>query len=276
MPYTFKTLKEDTLRGYKRHTFVSGTVASTGGNTAFTDVQRTEPDRYWSLDGADNFLKFSTGSNNGAVRRVSGYSTNGSFTFSPALTASLAVGDGYALFKGPHPDNDIGLAINEARRTAFPERTVSSVATLNEQDAVYVYTIPSAAQSTVQNLQEIRRSFGTINNDHNYTILRRGFDFDLLDVSGTTRLQLHYLPVPSLILTFIGQGPMADLSADTDTTDEPAEVIIAGARHFLAMQEGNRDLADYWLKKFEDAKKDYSKSVPNKQIKRPIFNVGSY
>ena len=273
MPISFSTLKQDVVRGYRRHTFASGTVSSNSSTTAFIDTARTEPTRFWDMDGADTWAKFSTGSNNGLVRRVSGYSTNSNFTFGPAVTASLASGDAYALFKGPHPDNDVGLAINETLRATFPARVVSSIATTHEQEDVFTYSVASAVSSAITNLKEIRRSVGTINNDHIFKVLRGGTDFDLIDNAGATTLQLKYRPTPSLVLTLIGERVASELTADADTTDEPPAVILAGARHFLALQEGNAELASYWERKFEEAKKDYAKVTPVRELKRPHFTV---
>lgn len=277
---TFKTLKADALRGMRRHVYASSSVPTGGGTTtAFIDTMRQEPDRFWSLDGADVWVKFGAAAgvasvNEGLVRRVTGFSTNGYFTFGPAVTASVPSGSSFELFKGPHPDNDIGLAINETLRSAFPQRVVSSVATTHEQEDVRTYTVPSAVQNTVTNLKEIRRSVGTINSDYNFQVLRRGFDYELLDTGGAVTLQLQYLPTPSLVLTFVVERPASELSADTDTTDEPLAVVLAGARHYLAIQEGNRELADYWLAKFEEAKKDYNKPTENRDLRRPHFTVG--
>lgn len=276
MPVSYGTLKQNVLQGYKRHTFASGTVTSNSNLTTFIDTSRQEPDRFWSLDGADVWVKFSTGSNNGLVRKVTGYSTNSSFVFAPAVTASLASGDGYALFKSAHPDNDIGPAINDSLRFAFPNRVVASVATTHEIDATYTYSVASQVASTVNQLREIRRSVGTINNDHNFTILQRGFDYELLDTGGSLTLQLQYLPVPSTVLTFIGERPAGELAVDTDTTDEPQAVILAGARHFLALQEGNKELASFWGAEYERAKHQYEKSVPPRQLQRPMFHVGRW
>ena len=276
---TYKTLKADVVRGLKRHTYVSSSVPTSGSTTAFTDTARQEPDRFWSLDGANTWVKFGAATgvasvNEGLVRRVTGYSTNSTFVFAPAATASVASGSSYELYKGPHPDTDVGLAINETIRATFPERLVSSVATTHEQEDVRTYAVPSAVANTVTKLKEVRRSVGTINSDYHFTVLREGFDYRTIENNGTLTLQLQYLPTPSLVLTLIGERAASELSADTDTTDEPAAVILAGARHYLALQEGNAELARFWQEKFEQAKKDYAKSTPPRQLRRPHFTVG--
>ena len=279
---TYRVLKEDVLRGMRRHVFVSSSVPTGGNTTLLLDTARQEPDRYWSQDGADTWVKFGTSPgvasvNDGVVRRVTGYSlNNNTITFAPAVTASVASGSEYALFKGPHPDNDVGLAINETLRATYPQRVVSSVATTHEEEDVRSYSVPSAVHNTVRQLKEIRRSVGTINSNYNFRTLRAGFDYELIDISGALTLQLQYLPTPSLVLTFIGEGVASDLSADTDSTNEPLAVILAGARHFLALQEGNAELASYWERKFEEAKKDYAKATPPRDLRIPHIAVGDW
>lgn len=281
MSVTFRQTKFDVVAGYRRHTTAVGSTSSAASTTtAFVDTMRQEPARYWSLDGADVWVKFlgttTPSLNDGLVRRVTGYSTNSTFVFAPAVTSAPTTGAGYQLFKGPHPDSDVGLAINETIRTTFPQRTQTTVATTNEQDAVRSYSIPSAVFNTVTKLVQIDRSVGTINSDYNFQTLREGLDYNLLDINGAGTLQLLYLPVPSLVLTFTGRAIVGDLVNDTDTTDEPQAVILAGARHYLAIQEGNKELADYWLRKLEEAKKDYVKSEPTREMKRPQFVVGTW
>ena len=279
MPFTYRQLKQDVAQGYKRHTFVTGTATSAGNTTLLFDTSRQEPDRFWSLDGANVWVKFIGTSapslNDGLVRKVTGYSLgNSSITFAPAVTASVAASCNYQLYKGSHPDNDIGQAINETLRATFPERVVSTVATTHEQENVRSYTVPSAVVSASTKLRRVERSVGTIASDYNYETLIEGADYKLLDIGSATLIELQYLPTPSLLLRFTGERVASTLSADTDTTDEPPAVILAGARHFLALQEGNTELATYWERKFEDAKRDYLKARPAIPLKVPYIRAG--
>ena len=276
MPVQFRTIKQEVLAGYKRHNYASGTVPTQGGSTTiFYDNNRQESDRFWSLDGANTWLKMTaSGNNDGLVRRVTGFSTgNFSLTVAPALTASVASGNTYTLFKGPHPDNDIGQGINETLRSTFPERRVSAVATLNEQEEVRSYTVPTAVMNAVTVLRLVERSVGTTSSEYQYEPLILGQDYKVWDTGGAGRLELQYIPVASQVLRFTGERIVADLSADTDTTDEPLAVILAGARHWLALQEGNKDLASYWERKFEEAKRDYQKRMPAVRLTVPVIKV---
>lgn len=279
MPISFRTLKQDTMQGYRTGAYVPGTVPGTGGTTTvFVDTNRQEGAGTW--DRITTYVKFGTGTpgvasvNDGQVRAITGYSTNGSLTFAPALTASVPSGSTYALFQVFHPDNDVGLAINSTLRDSFPNRVVSSVATTNEQDAVYDYSVPSAAMNAVTRFVKVERSVGSVSSDWEYRELREGFDYKIIDYAGTAHLQVQYLPVASTVLRWTGQRVASDLTADTDTTDEPPALILAGARMFLAMQDGDKDRIAVWTRKYEEAKKDYLKSRPNEPLKLPHFRVG--
>lgn len=279
MPVTFRTLKQDVAQGFKRHTYVSSSVPTGGSTTLLLDTNRQEPDRFWSLDGANVWVKFigtaAPSLNDGLVRKVTGWSANNNtITFAPAVTASVASGAAYTLFKGAHPDNDIGQAINETLRATFPERVVSTIATTHEQENVRSYTVPSAAVNATTKLRRVERSVGTITSDYHFDTLIEGADYRLVDTGSATLIELQYLPTPSMLLRFTGERVASTLSADTDTTDEPPAVILAGARHFLALQEGNTELATYWERKFEDAKRDYLKSRPATPLKVPYIRAG--
>lgn len=279
MPFTFRQLKQDVAQGYKRHVFVASNTGSNGSTTIMFDTNRQEPDRFWSLDGSNVWVKFLGNSapslNDGVVRKVTGYSLgNSSITFAPAVTASVAASCNYQLYKGSHPDNDIGQAINETLRATFPERVVSSIATTHEIEDQRSYTVPSAASSTITKLRRVERSVGTTASEYEYNTLVEGIDYRLLDTGGATLIELQYIPTPSMLLRFTGERVASTLSADTDTTDEPPAVILAGARHFLALQEGNTELATYWERKFEDAKRDYLKSRPATPLKVPFIRAG--
>lgn len=279
MPFSFRQLKQDVAQGYKRHTFVSSNTGSNGSTTIMFDTNRQEPDRFWSLDGANVWVKFLGNSapslNDGQVRKVTGYSLgNSSITFAPAVTASVAASCNYHLYKGAHPDNDIGQAINETLRATFPERVVSSIATTHEVEDVRSYTVPSAVVNATTKLRLVERSVGTIASEYDYRPLIEGSDYELVDTGSATLIQIQYLPTPSLLLRFTGERVVSTLSADTDTTDEPLAVVLAGARHFLALQEGNTELATYWERKFEDAKRDYLKARQPTPLKIPYIRAG--
>jgi len=274
---TYQTLKEDALRGYRPGAFESSSVPTGGGTTTvLLDTARQEPAGTW--DRIDAYIKFGTAPgvasvNNGQVRLITGYSTNSTLTWAPALTASVPSGSNYALSQTFHPDNHVGLAINTTLRDNFPERVVSSVATMNEEEDVRSYSVPSAVSNAITKLVKIERSVGSVSSDWQYRELRDGFDYQLVDYANTTHLQIQYLPVASTVLRLTGRRVASDLSADTDTTDEPVNLILFGARAFLAAQEGDAERLNYWTAKFESAKRDYVKSRPPTPLRKPHFTV---
>lgn len=277
MPLTFSTLKQDVLRGYRPGAYETSSVPTPGGTTTvLVDSARQEPIGTW--DRIDAYIKFGAASgvasvNEGQVRLVTGYSTNGSLTWAPALTASVPSGSSYSLWQTFHPDNHIGLAINTTLRDNFPERVVNTVATTHEQEDVRSYTIPSAVMNAQTQLVKIERSVGSTSSEWQYRELRAGFDYEIVDYSGTANLQIQYLPTASRVLRLTGRAVAADLSADSDTTNEPANLILFGARAFLAAQEGDAERLNYWTAKFEAAKRDFVKSRPAQSLKKPVYRV---
>lgn len=278
MAVNYRTLKQEVLQGYRQGAYRSSTVPTTGGTTTIlADGNRQEPAGTW--DRVDTWIKFDTGQpgvasvNDGQVRLVTGYSTNQTLTWAPALTASVPSGSGYRLFQSFHPDNDIGLAINTTLRDNFPERVVMSVATTHEQADVRSYTVPSAVHGAVAKLVKIERSVGTVSSSYQYRELRAGFDYNVVEYGDTANLQIQYIPVASTVLRLTGVRVASDLSADTDTTDEPENLILFGARMFLASQEGDNEKLSYWTQKFEAAKRDYLKSRQAISTKKPTFRV---
>ena len=278
MPISFRVLKEDAVRGYDIDSFATSTVPTQGGTTTvLVDSARQEAAGTW--DRVNAWLKFGTGNpglasvNDSVVRAVTGYSTNGSLTFQPPLTASVPSGSSYRLFRTFHPDNDAGLAINSTLRENFPERVVNTVATINEQEDIRSYTVPSAVSNAVTKLVKIERSVGTTSSTYQYRELRDGYDYELVDYSDTMNLQIQYIPVASTVLRLTGRAVAADLVNDSDTTDEPPTLILLGARHYLALQSGDNERAQFWGQKYSEAKRDYAKSRPPTPLRRPHFRI---
>src|SRR3990167_8793173 len=190
-------MKQDVLRGYRQGAYQSSTVPTAGGTTTIlVDSARQEP--AGTCDRIDAYVKFGTGQpgvasvNDAAVRLITGYSTNGSLTFQPPLTASVPSGSSYTLWQTFHPDNDIGLAINTTRRDNFPERVVNTVATMNEQEDVRAYSVPSAVSNAITKLVKIERSVGSVSSDWQFRELRDGFGYEIIDYSNTANLQIQY------------------------------------------------------------------------------------
>ena len=95
MPITFRSFKQDAVRGYDLDGYATSTVPTQGGTTTvLVDSARQEAAGTW--DRVNAWVKFGTGNpgvasvNDSAVRAITGYSTNGSLTFAPPLSASVS------------------------------------------------------------------------------------------------------------------------------------------------------------------------------------------
>ena len=278
MPITYRTFKEDVVRGYRIGAYASSTVPTQGGTTTvLADGNRREAAGHW--DRVDTWIKFDTGQpgvasvNDSAVRLITGYSTNQTITWAPALTVSVPSGSGYRLFQSFHPDNDAGLAINTTLRANFPERVVYAVATMNEETDVRSYAIASAVFNTITKLVKIERSVGSLVSEWQYRTLREGHDYTVVDYAGTGRLMVQYLPEASRVLRLTAERASQELTADTDTTDEPPNLVLSGARAFLAAQEGDKERLAYWTQRHEQDKRDYVKNRPAQALAKPHFKV---
>lgn len=270
---TFLKLKQDALQGYKPRTLVQGTVPTQGGTTTvFYDNSRQEPQGTW--DRVDAYLRLTSGTNNGLERRVTGWSAgNSSLAFAPAVTASVPSGATYDLYM-TFNDSDQGLAVNSALRDMAPERVIQSVATAAETQDARFLSVPSAAYNAIAKLTKVERSVGTTNSDYNYEEKVEGYDYRAVpNNDGTLRLETGWIQASGHLLRFTYQRPVAELSANTDTTDEPPSLIVLGARKYLALQEGDQVGVERWGREFESAKSDYYKERRSKRLKIPWISV---
>lgn len=277
------SLKQQVLTGNRQRMLAQGTVSTPGTTTLFIDPFRTEPDGEW--DRVDTYVKFTNGLgvasvNQYATRRITGFSAmpsgNYSLTFQPPMTASVPSGATYDLYK-VNPDLDLPLSINSAIRDMFGARSVYTVATALEPATGRTVTVPSAVGNTITRLVKVERPMPSMYLT-NYTMapLSEGTDYNVTDNQGSLSLTLNYLPVPSTILTLTGERPSAELSADTDITEEPAHLIVLGARKFLALQDGDSPGVERWGRELEKAKRDYFRYRQPESTNVPRFGVGGW
>lgn len=279
MPTTLLSLKQQVARGYRLRLLTQGTVPTGGNTTLFLDGNRQEP--AGEFDRVDSYVKFTNGLglasvNLYTVRPVTGFSTgNQTITFAPALVASVPSGTTYDIYKNFHPDNDLTQAVNESLRDQFGARVVYSVATtLEPSDDTRAVSVPSAAGNTVTRLLKVERPVASTNTDWNWSVLMRDSDYHVVDNNGSLTIELLYPSVASTILRLTGVRADAELSADTDTTEEPAHLIVLGARKFLALQEGDTNAVDRWGRELANAQRDYYKSRPSEMLTIPRIWVG--
>jgi len=272
---TFLSIKQSALRGYKIRQYVAGTVASYT-TTMIQDSLRQEPQG--EFDRVDSWLRFTSGPANGTEVRVTGFSAgNQSLLFAPSV-ASLNASTSYYIAK-TFADADMGEAVNSSVRGMFKERVVQSFATAAEVDGAYTLTVPSAAMNANTALLKVDRSWGTTNSPYDYRELYEGTDYRI-DIAGNVgTIVTGYPGVSGTNLRFHYRKPLNEFSVDTDTTDEPVSLILAGAKMWLAIQEGNQAEVGIFEKQYELAKADYFKNRPNANTKVPriiVRNFGSF
>jgi hypothetical protein len=250
---------------------VTGTVPTNGTTTVIPDNNRQEPQG--EFDRVDSFLKITSGANIGVERRVTGFTAGVSLTVSPALSASVGSGTTYQVFK-TFPDSDVGLAVNSTLRDNFPDRMIESFASAGEVDGAYTLSVPSAASNALAQLVRIDRAVAST--AYNYLQLFEGADYRIDPSVGSGATQSYISAKPGVsggTLRFHYRRPSAEMSADTDTTDEPASLILAGTRKWLALAEGDQQAIERFGREYENAKNDYTKSLSARTTRVPIFTV---
>lgn len=268
---SFLTLKQDSLRGYKLRQLVTGTVASYT-TTWVQDLSRQEPQG--EFDRVDSFLRFTSGPPNGTEVRITGFSAgNQSLLFAPSV-ASINASVNYYIAKS-FADADVKLAMNSAMRSTFPERVIESFATAAEVDGAYTISVPSAASNAIANLVKVDRSVGTANSPYDYQELFQNSDYRIDEANGTAIMVTAYAGVSGTNLRFHYRRPVNEFANDTDTTDEPAALILAGTKMWLAIQENDPTQIQLFEKQFELAKQDYIKNRSPRDITTPHISVRS-
>ena len=267
---TLATLKADALRGYRARQLVVGTVASYN-TTWLQDSNRQEPQGEW--DRIDSWLKFTSGAATGVESRVTGFSAgNQSIVFAPSVP-SLSTSTTYQIAK-TFSNADMLLAVNSALRDMAPERIIQSFATAAETGDQRWVSVQSAAANAIAETIRVDRSVGTTNSGFDYRQVYDGADFWTDSYAdGSKVIRLAYTAASGTLLRFHYRRPAAELSADTDSTDEPVSLILAGTRKWLASMEGDGEAMARFGREFEAAKVDYAKARSVRTIKIPHIRV---
>lgn len=99
---------------------------------------------------------------------------------------------------------------------------------------------------------------------------------------GGTKIQLFYRPVSQYRLRFIGSAPLPSFVQETDSNNEPVELILAGAEYYmwnLLSKTANiqgvnwEKLAAASLKEFEEMKGKYAQDQPRQTVRRPGIGI---
>lgn len=270
---TLSTIIQDALRGYHQRQLVTGTVASYN-TTMLQDSARQEPQG--EFDRVDSWLYVTSGAASGSEARVMGFSAgNQSVLFAPSIP-SLSATTNYRIAK-TFSRADAVLAVNSALRDMNPERIIQSFATAMIAADTLSISVPSQASNAIADLIKVDHSWGTTNSPSDWRELVEGPDYEVdLIADGTRTLRLAQTQASGNIFRFHYRRPAAELTADSDTTDEPLSLILAGTRKWLAIQDGDQQAIERFGREFENAKSDYLKSRANTTIKFPRVGVVGY
>lgn len=269
---TLLTIKQQALQGYRSRQFVTGTVASFN-TTSIVDLTRQEPQG--EFERVDSFIKFTSGPAIGSESRVMGWSPASSYILFAPSVPSLNASTNYQITK-TFRDSDVGIAVNSALRDVAPERRIQSFATTNESGGVQILSVPSAAGNAIADIVRVDRSFGTTNSPYQFREIYNGSDF-MVDIdSGSYVLRLNYPAVSGNIVRFHYRRPAAELTNDTDSTDEPMSLILTGTKKWLAAQEGDDALLQKYGREFEAEKRDFLRNQPVRTINTPRMGVIGY
>jgi hypothetical protein len=105
---------------------------------------------------------------------------------------------------------------------------------------------------------------------------------DLYKPLGGKAIQLEYQPIGYFNLKFICTAVVPLMTKETDVTDEPPELIYAGAESFLwnllvktstIVNTNWTDLAKQARTQYEELKSDYSLDTPRNIVYRPVIRV---
>lgn len=267
---TFEALKSDAVRGYRERQTAIGTVGSFSTTFIQDFPNRQEPDGEW--DRIDAYIKFTSGAPIGVERRITGWSA-GNSTLAFSSVPSIPLSGTYRLTK-TFNDADQGLAVNSALRDSFPKRVVEGFATAATISDDHRLTVPSAAWGPQADLVLVERSVGTTNSDYNFETLDEGVDYELERSGSIGTLIFAQVAASGMNHRLHFRRSPGELSADTDSTDEPANVIVLGARKFLALAEGDAQAAEGWSQMEAIAKNSWIKNRAPRPMRYPRLFVG--
>lgn len=260
---TLRGLRDQAADGYKNRYFARGVTTANGNLTLLNDADRQEPQGEW--DRVDTFIQFQGGALDGVEKRVTGYSPGNSLTIAGAVGASIAAGMTYALYK-TFAVRKWNAAINETLMDMAPDRMIQAVTTITEfvsstgSGPSYIVNIPKIAVTDARIVKLERQRFDLTVWDYReiYEDLDYKFIHQDQGPAQTTdpelAIRLLYIPVDGRKINVWYEKRLASLTLDTDSTYEPLDQILYGARSHIAAMENDKVQQEYWAAKFQLAK----------------------
>lgn len=197
--------------------FVAGT-ASGGSTTTIADTTNLPyVDGYWD----ETTALMTSGTNNGLVRRIQTFtSSTATLTLYQALTAGVASGDTYELYRRFIPV-DVLTAINRAINIGSPDFRERVRVTATATADTLTYLFPTGPALFDRNLVSIEYQVYTLAAQSDWPYQKLSPDqYEITERwDGSTNaktLQLRFNPMTNRLIRFVFDGPLGNVSADTD------------------------------------------------------------
>lgn len=176
-----------------------------------------------------------------------------------------------------------GQIPNTSPAGAQPGLNLNGTATQITFPNPYVGTgkFPSIYNTTQVDVQELHHILQRIN-PGSYPEIWNDLGSDLWKPIGGKSIMLMYTPYQAFNIKFICSGVVPSIAVETDVTDEPPELLYAGAEHYLwtLLQKTStivnvnwKELAQDAGTKFDNLKSDYALDVPRSVAFRPVIRT---
>lgn len=197
-----------------------------------------------------------------------------------------------ANYYGSIQPNDITLGLLSIGTAVFPANPpTGSIVGVNNNGSVPALifpdpftgfqSFPPIYNTTNVDVQELHHILQRIN-PGNYPEIWNDLGSDMYKPLGGKSVMLQFRPVSNFNLKFICTAVVPLMSKETDVTDEPPEMIYAGAEAYLwnllvktstIVNTNWSDLAKAALFKYEELKNDYGLDTPRNIAYRPYIRV---
>lgn len=196
-------------------------TATGGTSSTIVDANGlTQADGYWG----ETTVLATSGTNNGLTRRVQTFtSASNTLTLYSSLTAAVMSGDSYELYRRFTP-TDIKTALNRAINVGAPDFREKVRAVVTATMDTLQYAFPTGPSLMDKGLVGIEYQWYTQANQTTWPFQKVSPDLysinEAYDAASTNTsvktLQLKFNPETNKLIRFVFDGPLGNVSADTD------------------------------------------------------------
>lgn len=200
--------------------FLSG-IATGGSSSTIVDANNlTHADGYWE----ETTVLVTSGTNNGLTRRVQTFTSSSStLTLYSALTGAVASGVTYEIYRR-FPPTDIKVALNRAINVGAPDFREKVRAVVTATMDVLTYNFPTGPTLMDKGLVGIEYQWYAQSNQSTWPFQKVSPDlyevieaYDAASTNTSVRtLQLKFNPETNKLIRFVFDGPLGNVSADSD------------------------------------------------------------